>query len=82
MKQIKRGQIVKFHTPNIDENPEQLYVVLEFFEDEDKSRALIRPLKTGLSIPGTLKVFSKDIEIDALQTFQLEYYLEFGKHDF
>lgn len=81
MKQIKRGQIVKFHTPNIDEHPEHLYVVLEFFEDVEKSRALILPLNTGLSIPGTLKVFSEDLEIDELQTYQLEYCLKFVKHD-
>lgn len=36
IKLIEKGQFVKFHTPYEDEDPEQLYVVLEVFEDEDK----------------------------------------------
>lgn len=30
---MKAGQIVKFHTPNQDEDPNQLYIVLEVNED-------------------------------------------------
>ena len=49
MQPTMRGQIVKFHTPYEDENPEQLYVVLEFIEDGERSKAKILALNTGLS---------------------------------
>jgi hypothetical protein len=38
MRPNKKGQIAKFHTPLPDENPEQLYVVLELVEDDDRPR--------------------------------------------
>ena len=80
MKEIKTGQIVKFHTPNYDEDPEQLYLVLEFMEHGEKSRARIQTLNTGVSFPWTTIVYAKDLEVDEVQTFQLDYYLQFGKH--
>ena len=79
MIQIRKGQVVRFHTPNHDEDPEQLYVVLEFFEDGERSRALITPANSDLFIPGTLKVYSKDLEVDEGQTFELDYYLKYER---
>jgi hypothetical protein len=48
MKSIKKGNIVKFHTPLLNENPNQLYVVLEVIEDDERPRADIQALKTEL----------------------------------
>ena len=45
----KEGQIVKFHTPLKDENPDQQYVVLEIKDDSIKSRVDIQALNTGSS---------------------------------
>ena len=81
MKPNKKGQIVKFHTPYKDEDPKQLYVVLEVFGDGDRSRAKIFPLNTGLSFPPVNVVYAKDLEVDDKQTFELNYYLEYGNHD-
>jgi hypothetical protein len=36
MKPTKQGQIAKFHTPLADEDPDQLYVVLEVIEDDER----------------------------------------------
>jgi hypothetical protein len=47
METIKEGKIVKFHTPLADENPNQLYVVLEVIEDNERSRAKIQALNLG-----------------------------------
>lgn len=76
MKPIEKGQIVKFHTPYEDEGPEQLYVVLEVFDDEDRSRAQIFPLNTGLSFPPIAVVYIRDLEIDNILTKQLARYLK------
>lgn len=43
----KEGQIVRFHTPLADEDPEQIYVMLELKEDGERSRADIQALGTG-----------------------------------
>lgn len=72
MEIIQRGQIVKFHTPFEDEDPEQLYVVLEIFEDKEKTRAKIFPLDTGLSFPPTMVVYKRDLAVDELLTKQLD----------
>jgi hypothetical protein len=48
---MKDGQIAKFHTPNEDEDPNQLYVVLEIKGDDDSARVDIKALNTGLSFP-------------------------------
>jgi hypothetical protein len=39
MRSNKIGQVAKFHTPLPDENPNQLYVVLEIIEDDERPRA-------------------------------------------
>ncbi|WP_405295129.1 hypothetical protein [Algibacter sp. Ld11] len=76
MKPNRRGQIVKFHTPNYDEDPNDLYLVLEFIEDNDKSRVKMRALNTRYSFPWLSAVYAKDLEVDVLTTKQLERYLE------
>lgn len=47
MKPNKIGQVAKFHTPLPDENPKQLYVVLEIKEDNERSRADINERQTN-----------------------------------
>ncbi len=80
MKPNRRGQIVKFHTPNYDEDSEQLYIVLEYIEDGNRSRAKIQALNTGLSFPSTSIMLVEDLEVDEGQTLELDYYLKHGKH--
>lgn len=71
MKAIKEGQIVKFHSPMADENPNQLYVVLEVIEDKEKSRAEIQALNTALTFPPINKVRLDDLEIVQVETNDL-----------
>jgi hypothetical protein len=51
MKPTKIGQVAKFNTPLPDENPNQLYVVLEIIEDDERPRANIKAFNAGLSLP-------------------------------
>ncbi len=71
MKPNKAGQIVKFHTPYPDENPNQLYVILEIHEDVEKPRALIKELKKGLPFPSIITVLVKDLVIAEVDTSDL-----------
>lgn len=67
----KKGQIVKFHTPMEDENPNQLYVVTEVFLDKEVPLVTIQALGTGLSFPPILKVKQEDVIIEEVQTADL-----------
>ncbi|MEF3078088.1 hypothetical protein [Winogradskyella poriferorum] len=81
MKPNKRGQIVKFHTPYEDEDPNDRYVTMEVIEDGEKSRARIYALNTGMAYPPISMVPLKDLEVDELMTDQLDYYLKYGNHN-
>lgn len=63
MRQNKLGQILKFHTPLPDEDTDQLYVVLEINEDDERPRADIKSLNTGLSFPPIIAVKLDDLEV-------------------
>ena len=63
MKPINKGHIVKFHTPLPEENPNQLYVVLDLITDNERPRADIQALNTGLSFPPINTVRLGDLEI-------------------
>lgn len=80
MKPTRRGQIVKFHTPNEDENPDDVYLVLEYMEDGERSRVRIQATYNENQIPWTTILYAKDFEVDELQTSQLDYYLKYGDH--
>lgn len=67
----KEGQIVRFHTPLADEDPEQIYVVLELKEDGERSRADIQALGTGLSFPPVSTVLRSDLEVVDVGTSDL-----------
>jgi hypothetical protein len=57
----KEGQIVRFHTPLADEDPNQIYVVLELKEDGERSRADIQALGTGWAFPPVSTVLISDL---------------------
>ena len=71
MRPNKIGQVAKFHTPLPDENPNQLYVVLEIIEDVERPRADIKALNTGLSFPPINTVLLDDLEVVEVDTSDL-----------
>lgn len=71
MKLISEGNIVKFHTPLPNEDPHQLYVVLEVINDDLRARAKIQALNTGLPFAPVLKVKLEDLEIVEVDTNDL-----------
>lgn len=71
MKPTKVGQVVKFHTPYPDEDPNQLYVILEIKGDDDTTRVDIKALHTGFSFPPISTVLLKDLITVELPTEEL-----------
>ena len=71
MRPDKKGQIARFHTPLEGENPEQLYVVLEVIEDDERPRADIQALNTGLSFVPINTVSLNDLEVVEVDTQDL-----------
>ena len=71
MKPTKVGQVAKFHTPLPDENPNQLYVILEIKGDDDSARVDIKALNTGLSFPPINTVKLADLEVVKVNTSDL-----------
>lgn len=67
----KTGQIVKFHTPFEDEDPNQLYVVLEIKGDDDSTRVDIKALNTGLAFPPISTVILDELEVAMINTSDL-----------
>jgi hypothetical protein len=68
MKPKKPGQVAKFHTPLPYQNPDQLYAVLEIKEDDERPRADIKALNTGLSFPPINSVLLDDLEVVEVDT--------------
>ena len=71
MKPNKTGQIVKFHTPYPDEDPNQRYVVLEIHFDVEKPRALIKELNGGRPFASSSKVLVEELEVIEVETADL-----------
>jgi len=70
MKTFKVGQIVKFHTPLPDEDPAQIYVIVEISDDETANRASIKPLNFKFQFPPILTVKIADlshVKVSALE---------------
>ncbi|MFZ1517541.1 MAG: hypothetical protein WAU11_02135 [Ignavibacteriaceae bacterium] len=67
----QNGQIVRFHTPLPDEDPDQLFILLEYFSDVARPRAFIQALGSGMSIPPTTTVFAADLELVEFNTEQI-----------
>ena len=71
MKPNKIGQIARFHTPNEDEDKNQLYVVLEIKGENDSAKVDIKALNTGLSFPPINTVKLADLEVVPVDTNDL-----------
>lgn len=71
MRPSKVGQIAKFHTPFADEDPNQLYVVLEIKGDDDSARVDIKALYTGIWFPAISTVRLNDLTVVELPTGEL-----------
>lgn len=83
MKPNKQGQIVKFHTPIEGENPEQLYVVFELIKDDERPRADIQALNTGLAFVPINTVRLTDLEVVEVSTQDLiGHYVTIDKSDY
>ncbi|HIB46887.1 MAG TPA: hypothetical protein EYN07_02320 [Flavobacteriaceae bacterium] len=76
MQEIKSGQIVKFHSPYFDEDPNDHYLVLEVFEDGERTRAKIQALETRFTFPSVSVVLAKDLKIEHILSKQLDSYLK------
>lgn len=59
----KIGQVAKFHTPLSDEDPNQLYVIVNIADDVERPRADIKALNTNFAFPPINTVLLKDMEI-------------------
>lgn len=71
MQPTKIGQIVKFHTPFPDEEPNQLYVIFEIHFDVEKPRALIKELNGGKPFASSTVVNVEDLEVSKVPTSDL-----------
>lgn len=71
MKATKEGQIVKFQNPKSDENPEQVYVILEIKNNAEISMADVQALNTGLLIVPINTVLLDDLEVVEVNTNDL-----------
>lgn len=71
MKPSKEGQIVKLHTPLDNEDPSQLYVVLEIIEDGERSRAKVQALNTGLTFAPVNMIKLIDLEVTQVDNSDL-----------
>jgi hypothetical protein len=71
MKPQKEGQIVKFHTPYANEDPNQRYVILEIHFDVEKPRAKIRELNGGKSLASITTVLVEELEVVEVDTADL-----------
>lgn len=71
MKPTKEGQIVKFHTPLVGEDSDQLYVLLELKIDGQRDRADIKALGTGSPFPVINTVPLADLEVVEVNTKDL-----------
>ena len=60
----KAGQVVRFHTPFPDEDPNMIYNLLYLDEEDYPNRsAKIRPIFSKLTIPPINRVLLEDLEV-------------------
>lgn len=79
----KTGQVAKFHTPLPDENPNQIYVVLEIIEDDIRPRADIQALNTGLPFPPINTVLLRDLEVVEVESSDMiGHHVTINKSDY
>ena len=71
MTPTKIGQIVKFNTPMPDENPKQMYVILEIFFDVERPRAKVKALGLNFNFPPTGVFSIADFEVVEIDSTDL-----------
>jgi hypothetical protein len=71
MRPTKIGQVVKFHTPLPDEDPDQLYVVNEIIFDVENPRAHIQVLNWKYPFPSVSVVLVEELELAEVDTSDL-----------
>lgn len=71
MRPNKIGQVVKYHTPYPDEDPNQRYVVVEIHFDVEKPRALIKELNGGRPFASSTTVLVEALEVVEVDTADL-----------
>ena len=71
MKPTRPGQIVKYHTPLPDEDPNHLYVVLELLKGE-RTDAKIRALNTGMPLAPVFVTDINDLMVVEISTAELK----------
>lgn len=71
MKPNKIGQVVKFHTPYPNEDPNQRYVILEIHFDVEKPRALIKELNGGRPFASTSSALIDELQVVEVDTADL-----------
>lgn len=71
MKPNKIGQVVKFHTPYPNEDPNQRYVILEIHFDVEKPRALIKELNGGRPFASTSSALVDELQVVEVDTADL-----------
>jgi hypothetical protein len=76
MTKFKRGQIVNFHTPFPEEDPNERYIILEVREDKKRARALVQSIGSKLHFAPSHVYLLKDLEIDAGLTRSLKRYIK------
>ena len=83
MRPNKIGQIAKFHTRLPDENLNQLYVVLEIIEEDERPRTNIKASNTSLSFSPNNTAALNDLEVVEVETFDLlKHQVTFKKADY
>lgn len=71
MKPNKIGQLVRFHTPYPDEDPNLLYIVLDLKTAVEKPRVDIKALNSGLTFTPINTVLLEDLEIAKIDVSDL-----------
>ena len=67
MKPNKSGQLVKYHTPFPDENPKQVYLLVELYQDVERPRGYMKPLFMSDFLSGKKSVFIDELEVFEVQ---------------
>ena len=76
MTNFKRGQIVNFHTPFPEEDPDARYLIIEVRKDKKRSRALVQSIGTKLHFASTHVYLLEDLEINEGLTRSLKRYVK------
>jgi hypothetical protein len=80
MRPNKIGQVAKIHTRLPEENINQLYVVLEIIEEDERPRTNIKASITSLSYPPNNTAALNDLEVETFDL--LKHQVNFKKADY